>query len=326
MGLAPSSTGASVDETAAEDWATGIVLGNRAVSSVPNSRLIDITFTDPDPNRAQRIANAYADAFIAATIDKRFQANESAKVFLEDKIKQLKQRVEVSERDLVELAQKQQIIAVDVEAKTSSAESNLGSANDELATLTSERIKNEELWRQAEKADDINVPQLLSDKAVADLLKQRTDLTIEYQQKLKTFKPAYPAMVDLGAKIEEINRQLANQIESLKKSLKATYETSVVRENQAKTRVESLKKDLLQLQKQSVQYNMAKREVDTNRELYTSLLQRYKEVDVASGATANNVFIIDKAVAGVPSSQSLTQNLLKAPRLVWAWNCRRHAA
>ena len=57
---------------------------------------------------------------------------------------------------------------------------------------------------------------------------------------------------------------------------------------------------------------MAKREVDTNRELYTSLLQRYKEVDVASGATANNVFIVDKAVAGVPSSQSLTQNLLKA--------------
>jgi capsular exopolysaccharide synthesis family protein len=57
---------------------------------------------------------------------------------------------------------------------------------------------------------------------------------------------------------------------------------------------------------------MAKREVDTNRELYTSLLQRYKEVDIASGATANNVFIADKAVAGVPSSQSLSANLLKA--------------
>src|SRR6185369_1054900 len=74
----------------------------------------------------------------------------------------------------------------------------------------------------------------------------------------------------------------------------------------------TLKKELLELQKQSVQYNMAKREVDTNRELYVSLLQRYKEVDLASGATANNVFIADKAVAGVPSTQSLSQNLLKA--------------
>src|SRR4029078_6037453 len=113
------------------------------------------------------------------------------KVFLDDKIKQLKLKVEDSERALVALAQKQQIIAVDVEAKTSSAESNLTSANEELATITSERIKNDQLWRQAEKADAINVPQLLAEPAVADLLKQRTAIEIEYKQKLKTFTPAY---------------------------------------------------------------------------------------------------------------------------------------
>src|SRR5262249_40559683 len=120
------------------------------------------------------------------------------------------------------------------------------------------------------------------------------------------------AMVDLSTKIEEINRQLADQVATLKSSLKATYETSLIRENEAKARVEQIKKELLTLQKQSVQYNMVKREVDTNRELYTSLLQRYKEVDVASGAVANNVFIVDKAAPSTPSSQSLIQSLLKA--------------
>ena len=104
-----SSSGVNgVDESALEGWAAGIVLGNVAVSPVPSSRLIDISYSDPDPGRAQRIANAYADAFIASNIDKRFQANESAKVFLDDKIKQLKQRLEESERALVEFAQKQQ--------------------------------------------------------------------------------------------------------------------------------------------------------------------------------------------------------------------------
>src|SRR4029078_1100141 len=174
-----------------ERAAVGTVLANRSVQPVPNSRLIDVSYTDPDPVRAQRIANGFADAFIASPIDKLFQANESAKIFLDDKIKQLKLKVEESERALVELAQKQQIIALDVEAKTSSAESNLTTANEELATITSERIKNEQLWRQAEKADAINVPQLLSDPAVADLLKQRTAIEIEYKQKLKTFTPAY---------------------------------------------------------------------------------------------------------------------------------------
>src|SRR6185312_7250100 len=176
-----------------------------------------------------------------------FQANEAAKVFLDDKIKQLKLKVEESERALVAIAQKQQIIAVDVEAKTSSAESNLATANQELAKVTSERIKDEQLWRQAEKADAINVPQLLSDPAIADLIKQRTALEIEYQEKLKTFKPAYPAMVGLSTKIEEIKQQLGYQVKTLKEALKAAYETSLARENEARIRAEFLKKDLLEL-------------------------------------------------------------------------------
>src|SRR5262249_3416063 len=49
-----------------------------------------------------------------------------------------------------------------------------------------------------------------------------------------------------------------------------------------------------------------------NRGLYTSLLQRYKEVDVASGVGVNNVFVVDKATPGVASSASLINNLLKA--------------
>ena len=62
--------------------------------------MVDLSYTDSDPARAQQIANAYADAFIALNIDKRFQANENAKVFLEDKIQQLKLRLEESEQAL----------------------------------------------------------------------------------------------------------------------------------------------------------------------------------------------------------------------------------
>jgi polysaccharide biosynthesis transport protein len=55
-----------------------------------------------------------------------------------------------------------------------------------------------------------------------------------------------------------------------------------------------------------------KREADTNRELYSSLLQRYKEVDVAGGSGSNNVFVVDRAEPGSPSAASLFGALLKA--------------
>ena len=48
---------------------------------------------------------------------------------------------------------------------------------------------------------------------------------------------------------------------------------------------------------------MLQRDAETNRNLYNSLLQRYKEVDVAGGAGTNNVFIVDRAVAPATPSE-----------------------
>ena len=124
---------------------------------------------------------------------------------------------------------------------------------------------------------------------------KRKELAIEYQQKLQTFKPDYPAMVQIKNQLDEIDRQLADEAKTLKDSLKGAYEASLAQEKEMRNRIETLKADVLDLQKRSIQYNILKREVDTNRELYTSLLQRYKEVDVASGVGANNVFVVDRA-------------------------------
>jgi capsular exopolysaccharide synthesis family protein len=49
------------------------------------------------------------------------------------------------------------------------------------------------------------------------------------------------------------------------------------------------------LRGRTIQYNILQRDVDTNRALYEGLLQRYKEVGVAGGVTANNIAIIDRA-------------------------------
>ena len=40
-------------------------------------------------------------------------------------------------------------------------------------------------------------------------VRQRSELEIEYQENLKTFKPSYPLMVQIRSKIDEIDRQLA---------------------------------------------------------------------------------------------------------------------
>ena len=295
--------------SALQSWAVGIVMSSVSISPVPGSRLVDIGFADINPERAEQIANAYADAYVASTVDKRFQANSYAKTFLEDQINQLKIRLEDSEKAMLNFAEQQKM--VEIGEKASIAESNFAAASTAVGQLEADRIKNEQLWREVENAKAINVPQLLSNGVIEALRAQRKALDTEYQEKLESFKPGYPAMVQLTNKMKEVDRQLAAEVNTIRNSLKASYESSLAQESEMKTRVERLRGEVLELQKQNIQYNILKREVETNRGLYNNLLQRYKEVDLAGGVGTNNVFIVDRASGAAASIEtSLMRSLM----------------
>jgi polysaccharide biosynthesis transport protein len=311
LGLVRDRSSEPVTQASQERKAALVVFENRAVRPVPGSRLVDVTYTDPAPDRARRVAMAIADAYIASNIDKRFEANSYAKTFLEDQSKQLKIRLEESEKALLDFAQREQIVVVT--EKSSNAENNLASANAALGVLISERIKNEQLWRQVEQSSAINLPQLLTNTVIDGLRGRRNALNSEYQEKLETFKPEYPAMLQIKNKINEIDRQLTAEVLTIKASYKAAFEAAGQQETEMKARIDALKAEVLDLQQRGIQYNILKREVDTNRTLYESLLQRFKQVDIASGVGANNIFIVDKAEAPrTPSSPHLLRALLVA--------------
>jgi capsular exopolysaccharide synthesis family protein len=81
------------------------------------------------------------------------------------------------------------------------------------------------------------------------------------------------------------------------------YEAARRQETALAAQVSGLKSGVLNLQGRSIQYTILQREVDTNRELYDGLLQRYKQIGVAGGVGTNNISIVDRAEApGSPAS------------------------
>lgn len=289
--------------------AAGIVVKNVTILPVPGSRLVDVSYTDPNPERAQNIANGYADAYIELNLDKRFEANAYAKRFLDDQIKQLKIRLEESEKAVLDFSEREKM--VEVTDKASIAENNLATANAAAGQLISERMKNEQLWRQVESLTAINLPQFLSNPVIEVLRGQRKALETEYQEKLESFKPAYPAMVQIRNKIKEVDKQLAAETGAIRNSLKAAYELSLSQENEMKARIETLKAEVLDLQKKGIQHNVLKREAESNRGIYNSLLQRYKEVDIAGGVGTNNIFVVDRAAVPIyPSEPNVPRALI----------------
>lgn len=288
------------------------LLGGLTVQPVGNSRLVNVSFDSIDPNLAATVANAFAQSFIALNLERRFDATSYAKSFLEERIAQVKAKLEDAEKKQLEYARDQQIFNVGKEGVTTSSQ-NMEEFNAALAEVQQERIKAESLYMQLKSSQSGELPQVLENGLIQKLKGDKAKLEADYQEKLKTFKPGYPAMQELSGQIAEVTAQLAVEKENVRNSIKASYEAAKAQEALISEKLAASKKEALDLQTRSIPYSILKREADTSRQLYEGLLQRLKEVSVAGGVGTNNVSVVDKAeVPDGPFKPSMSRNLMLA--------------
>lgn len=302
------------DRATRQKIATAILQGNFDVDPVPNSRLVRIAFSSPNPQLAQQITNSFADNFINSNLERRYQASSYARNFLERQIAKVKGELERAERQLVAYAQQQNIIntgGAEGGGDVSSLQGNtLVALNAALSAATSRRIAAEEKFRQARGATASDVAM-----GTAGLRSQRAGLEAEYQEKLAQFKPDYPEMVRLRSKIEALDRSLTAETGVLAggrtTSLLADFRAAAAEERQLQAKVNQFKSSVLDLRGRSIQYNILQREADTSRSLYDALLQKYKEIGVAGGIGQNLVSVVDRAeTPGGAYTPNLMLNLM----------------
>lgn len=322
---APEARGTAAAQAARRrSAALGALQGNLSVSPVRGSRLVAIGYDNPNPVVAARIANGFAENFIQSNLDRKFDSSRYAREFLEERIAQTKERLESAERQLVAYAANQQIINVGEPSEGASSgggtesltSNNLVALNSSLARTRAERVAAEERWRSASTSDLMTLPEVLQNPTVQRLTEQRAVLDAEYQQKLSLFQPDYPEMVRLKARIDEADNQIRTIAGNIRSSLRSQYEIAVNQERSLQAQVTGLTGDVLDLRDRSIQYNILQRELDTTRTLYEALLQRYKEVGVTGGVTANNISIVDLATPpGQPSKPNMLINMVLAALL-----------
>lgn len=312
-------------ETAAQQMARrremviDLIADGLNVSSQRDSRLVGITFSSPSAAVSARMANAIAENYIQSNLDRKFDASLYVREFLEERIAETKARLEATERQLVQYANDQQIIRLEdsanagTGAQRSLAANSLTTINEALSQARVDRISAEERWRQARGASLMSIPEVISSPAIQAMVAQRVAVEAEYQQKSSVLQADYPEMVELQNRIDELNSQIRSLAVSIRDGIRAQYDIALNQERALQSRVNGLSTDVLDLSDRSVEYNILLRELDTSRQLYDGLLQRYKEVGVTGGVTANNVSLIDRAIAPkTPSSPKLPLNLALA--------------
>ena len=304
--LSAMSGGGTLDEmTPAErsELVDDTLVKNLTIDLRRNSRVVGIAFKSRDPDLAARIANTYSQEFIESNIQRKFSTGDYSREFLQNQLGLAKDRLEASERALISYARASRLIdasngattQADSQTPRSLITANLVQLNNAYADAKAQRLQSQQRWEQARGVPAATLPEVLSNTAMQQLLQQRAELTAEMSQMRQHLKPDHPSVLRAAAQLGEIESQARALGESIRNSIKNQYLTAQRQEAAIAEQVNTLKSQTLSEQDLGVRYNILRREVDTNRQLYESLLQRFKELSAEAGVTNNNITVVDSA-------------------------------
>jgi capsular exopolysaccharide synthesis family protein len=297
-----------------ERLAVDVLRAHIGISPIRGSALIDVAYTSASPELSTKIANAWVEQFIAASIDRRFASTADARRFLENRLNELRVRLERSEREVVGYAQQKGIVPL-ARSKTTDGRteldrtlvtSDLETLNEALAKATADRLEAEGQLARSEGGAN---REALTNIAIGEMRQRRAEAAAEYAKLLTQFEPGYPTVKALAEQVRALDASIDREVARVQRSRVQRYNEAVQAETGLRRAVDELKGRMSKQQRDSIQYNIYQREADTNRQLYDGLLQRYKEIGIA-GVSANNIAIVDPArVPDRPSSPKLFFNL-----------------
>ncbi len=291
---------------------------NLLVSLPRDSRIATISVETTDPAMSALIANTYASEFIAANLQRKFDSSAYARTFLSGQLTEAKQRLETSERALNAYARTHGLIRAtepDSDRKTSATGQTVTSAslfqlNQAANAATAHRIETESRWRAVAAGEALGASEVLANPAVSALMTRKAELEGLLADDRARHLDDYPSVRARQSELDAINRQLQSAAGSVRGAVEADYRGARAAEQQLAAQVAQMKNDTLSEQDRMVQHGLLAREVETNRQVYDGLLERFKQLNALAGVSLSNVAVIDTAAAPErPSSPLLLHNL-----------------
>jgi polysaccharide biosynthesis transport protein len=268
------------------------------IEPVKQSRLVEVSFESRDPVLAAEIVNSVADNYIDQNLELRWQAAQKASEWLSQQLVGVKAKLEKSEDEMQEYARANGLLFLENEkgATENIVDSRLRELQDALTKAQADRIEKESLYRLVETGDYASLPTVFDNRELQELTLRLSDLETQDALLASTFAPDYPRRKQLDSEIAEAQQTLTKERSRAAQHITDDYNAAVRRESLLHEAFAVAQNDANGIAERSVQYNILKREVDTNRGLYDGLLDRLKQAGVAAGLKESNIRVVDAAV------------------------------
>lgn len=274
------------------------------VAPVTGTRLINVSYSSSDPAAASFVVNRLIAALREYTFESRFQATAQASDWLSGQLAALRKQTEQLQQEANRLQQGTGIYGED--AAHNLVLARLDGLNGALAAAESNRILKQAVWQVAKSGDPELIsglagnaaagasPAMTNSLALLQTLRAREAAVNEQiAEDTARYGSAFPEMAELHGQLKGIDKSIQQEIARIGARAHTDYEIAQRAEDAAQASFDKQKEIANAANDRAETYELAKREADASRDLYSGLLGKLKEAGVLEGLRATNLTVVN---------------------------------
>ncbi|MEW6989926.1 GumC family protein [Colwelliaceae bacterium 6441] len=278
----------------------GSFQGRLSISPIVETELVKISFTAYDPLLARRVANQVGQTYLQYQDEIHSASKESTSQWLVDQLEELGKKLESSEQALQAYRESEGIVDVKgvdglIESELTELTSSLLQASkkeDDLKVTYQYIQKHKGNYAQLTDLQEIN-----SKSSYIQLRRSEEQIERKLNELSQRYGPKHPKRMSVEAELRSLRLNLEQQVNDLVIAIEKEYFSSAEKVKATTERLNETKNNYLKVSRLKNKFSQLEREVETNKELYSSYLIRLKETD-AMGNYKSNFYVrfIDKAI------------------------------
>jgi uncharacterized protein involved in exopolysaccharide biosynthesis/Mrp family chromosome partitioning ATPase len=269
-----------------------------AVKRADKVLVIDVVVTAKSPDKAARLANAIADAYLADQANARAKAARDASDSLSAGLTEQRRRVEEAENAVEQYkAANNMVMATGrlvSEQQLTDLNNQLSNAQNRAATL---KAQIDQITQQRKGGGAADATAEAMQSTVVSKLREQEGVLVERATSLESqLGPRHPAIATVRDQLRNIRQLISAELDRVAKAARADYDRAVANERALSTRLDSLKSQSLSTDQASVRLRELQRDLEAVRSVYANYLQRARETHEQANVDSTNARVITRAL------------------------------
>lgn len=288
-----------------EQWLIEILKKYLNVKPSRESNVIEIGYRSPDPRFAAGLANAFAQAFIATTLELRVDPAKQYSSFFVTQSKEARTALETAQAKLSAFQRDKGIIAADERLDVENA--RLAELSSQLVQLQAVSSESGSRQQFAQGAQGDRMQEVLSNPLIGSLRADLTRNEARLQELNSKFGDKHPQVVEAKANIAELRTRIDAEIRRVTGGVSVTNTINKQRVAQVKRELEAQRGKLLQMKAVRDQGQVLVRELENAQRAYDNVMTRLNQTAMESQANQSYVNLLTTAQ---PPAEPATPKLL----------------